>query len=244
MKMRMLAVAVVAGLFTVAPTRSAPAGVVSLDLSTGAGTSWRVTGGGAVNAVAGLTGNNLTLTSNGLAGGTPVTGFNNANFDGYWVADFTFSLPADATGVTLGFDNLFADDRTVLTLNGAQIGNFGDNGPAAGMIVLTDGAPETPFTFTNASSGTVTSGFTLGAVNTLEAIVNNTTGGITGQTAPLAGTNGTDFGVIGTLAYATGGGAASAPTASAVPLPPAAWTGLVTLLGIVGIGWYRPHAGA
>ena len=233
MKAYRLAIAVAAGWVAIGSVRATSGGTV--DVSTGAATNWTVSGGGAVNAKPDLTGSSLTLTSNGLADGTPVTGFSNAAFDGFWVADDSFNIPAGATSPSLSFSSLFADDRAVLFLNGTQIANFGGDGPGAGLMVLNDGSPNSPFTFTNNTSGTISSGFNIGGANTLEAIVNNTAGGINANAAPLAGTNGTDFGLAGTVTFNT---AVAAP-ATAIPVPPALWMGLGTLVGIIGIARIR-----
>jgi hypothetical protein len=227
-----VAIAVAAGWMAVGSVRATSGGTV--DVSTGAGTNWTVSGGGAVNATPDLTGSSLTLTSNGLASGTPVTGFNNAAFDGFWVADNSFTIPAGATNPSLSFSNLFADDRAVLFLNGTQIANFGGDGPGTGLMVLTDGSPNSSFTFINNTSGTSSTGFNIGGTNTLEAIVNNTTGGINANAAPLAGTNGTDFGLVGTVSFSP-----AAVPATAIPVPPALWMGLGTLVGIFGIARIR-----
>ena len=74
-------------------------------------------------------------------------------------------------------------------------------------MVLTEGGPLVPYTFDGLSgtvSGTVTSGFNLGALNTIEGIVNNTHSGVLG---PLQGisagqsNDGTHFGMDGFVSY-------------------------------------------
>lgn len=105
-----------------------------------------------------------------------------STFDGYWTAKLTFTLPSNATSVTLNFSDLEADDRAVLELNGSIIGDAyagSASGPAAGFMTLTDGGANNAYDFGGSSSesGVVTTGFDLGGTNTLLLIVNNTEGG-------------------------------------------------------------------
>jgi hypothetical protein len=214
------------------------AATTTMDISTATPTNWKITGGGATNATPDvISGSLISLTSDGTAAGTPIAGFNNSAFDGVWTATYTFSLPADATGATLNYSNLFADDRTVLLLNGTQVANMASDGPGAGAMVLSSGGAETPFTFTNNTSGTITTGLNAGSANTLTAVINNTTSGRNGTLVPLVGPNGTDFSLAGTISFATGGGGGNTP--AAVPVPPAAWTGLGMLIGLTGLGALR-----
>lgn len=222
----------------------ARAATASIDVSTTIGNGWTVSGGGATNAQPMfLNGTELSLTSDGTAGGTPAAGFNPAAFDGFWTASYSFTLPAGVTDATLSYNGLTADDRAVLFLNGTRIADVGTTGPGAGTMVLTSGGAETPFTFAQNTSGTISSGFVAGGTNTLTAVINNTSGGIAGTLAPLAGTNHTDFAITGSISYTpTSGGGTNTP--AAVPLPPAAWTGLVTLLGLAGLGTHRRRSSA
>lgn len=220
---------------------TARAATASIDVATTPGNIWTVSGGGATNAKPMfLNGSELALTSDAMASGTLVAGFNPSAFDGFWTANYTFDLPAGVTDATLAYTGLSADDRAVLFLNGTQIGSIGTNGPGTGTMVLTSGGAETGYTFADNTSGTITSGFTPGQTNTLTAVINNTTGGIAGTLAPLGGTNSTAFALAGTISYtpsASGGGGGVTP--AAVPLPPAAWAGLTTLLGLTAIGAAR-----
>lgn len=213
----------------------------SLDFSTTAAGSWTVSGGGATNATPDvINGAQLALTSDGLASGTPVAGFNNSAFDGFWTANYAFTLPADAADATLAYSTFAADDRAVLFLNGKQITDAASDGAGTGTMVLSSGGSASPFTFTNTtSSGTITSGFNVGGANTLTAVINNTTGGRNGTPSPLVGSNGTDFSIAGTVTFATGGSGGNGPAAASVPLPPAAWTGLAGLLALTLPGVLR-----
>jgi len=165
---------------------SAGAATITLG-TTGNASNWLITGAGAAAAPAFQTNVNrtgaITLTSNAVGTGIFVTGGSLAAFNGFWFADESFTLPANASGIQLSFNSLYGNDRVVLQLNGTTIGdatNLGTSG--AGVMSFSSGA-DAPFTFTNTTSGTVTSGFVTG-VNTLRLIVNNT--GVTPITAPTA----------------------------------------------------------
>ena len=244
MKAQAVRVGRAVGLCAIAMAVSAARGATaSMDITTGTSPNWTVTGGGATNATpAALTGNLISLTSDGTVSGTPITGFNNSSFDGFWTANYAFNLPADATGTTLAYSGLFADDRAIVFLNGKQIADMSSDGPGSGMMVLSDGGSPTPFTFTDNTSGTITTGFNAGSANTLTAVVNNTTSGRNGTLLPLVGTNGTAFRIAGTISFASGSGG-NTPAAS-VPVPPAAWVGLATLLGLTAVGVLRRRPSA
>ena len=47
-----------------------------------------------------------------------------AAFDGFWVADFHFFLPSDASSITLSFSNFYADDRALSSDDRAAIANY------------------------------------------------------------------------------------------------------------------------
>jgi len=74
-------------------------------------------------------------------------------------------------------------------------------------MVLTDGGPLVAYAFDGPSgtvSGTITSGFNLGALNTLEGIVNNTHTGVSGPVQPIysgISTDGTHFGMDGFVSH-------------------------------------------
>jgi hypothetical protein len=120
--------------------------------------------------------------------------------DGYWYAQTKFTIPANATKITLAISSLFADDRVVLELNGKVIGSTGIGAPGAGEMVLTDGGPNNAYTFTTANGAKiahVTKGFVTGD-NYLKLIVNNTDSGISGNLDPNSGT---EVGLTSRLIY-------------------------------------------
>jgi len=240
MKAHALRVGLAAGLCAVATAIPSVGGATtSMDVSTATSTNWRVSGGGANNATPDvIKGTLLSLTSDGTAAGTPVAGFNNSAFDGVWTANYSFDLPSDATGATLDYSGLFADDRAVLFLNGKQVADMASDGAGTGTMALSSGGAETPFTFTNNISGTITTGFNAGSANTLTAVINNTASGRNGALVPLVGPNGTDFNLAGTISFASAGGGGG-NTPAAVPVPPAVWTGLGMLIGLTGLGALR-----
>jgi hypothetical protein len=201
--------------FTGGTSSSQPAqnlGQPLLDFSTDNPANWTVTGGGAVNAPAlghsdnwpaqspPFSGNVISITSNGNSTGTFASGGSMANFDGFWTATYKFSLPADASNVSLTFSNLFADDRVVLELNGKPIAATGLYVPGKGSMVLSAGASAVPYSFNSYPLyGTVTSGFNAGGQNTLTAIINNTGTGMAGNLKPIDSGDRSDFAVQGTI---------------------------------------------
>jgi hypothetical protein len=208
-----------------------------LDFTTDNPGNWTVTGGGAVNAAAighsddwprfGWRGNVISITSDGRSTGTFASGGNMANFDGFWIATYTFSLPKDANNIRLNFSNLFADDRVVLELNGTPIAAAGLYGPGQGGMVLSAGSSAVPYSFSNfGASGAITTGFNAGGQNTLMAIINNTGTGISGNLTPIDSGDRSDFAVKGTISYnSMSGGGSSSPVTPSTPvasnIPPA-----------------------
>jgi hypothetical protein len=142
---------------------------------------WAVTGAGATAAPAMAGGGGISITSNDFRTGTFLRGGSVAAFNGLWYADRTFNLPADATRIALTFSGLAADDRVVLQLNGADIGDMGLFGPGPGLMMF-PGSADAPFTFDGATSGTVTTHFIRGGKNDLRLVVNNTGDGFTAPT--------------------------------------------------------------
>jgi hypothetical protein len=137
--------------------------------------------------------NLISVTSTADGTGAFVPGGSLTSFGGYWVADFTFFLPANASAVSLNYANFGADDRAVLSLNGAifdATGVFGFGQPGAvPSMVFTDGGALEPYSFQTPSgsvSGAVTTGFNIGGLNTIEAIVNNTDQGVFGPNVGIA----------------------------------------------------------
>jgi hypothetical protein len=172
---------------------------------------WQATAGGAVDAtpfvVSGFGNANgqnvISITSSGGDSGTFLPGGSLANFDGFWTAKYTFTLPANAFNVQLNFINFFVDDRGVLRLNGNIISSAAV-GSVVGSMVLTDGGASQPYTFAGTSgnvSGSVSSGFVTG-LNTLDIIINNTGAGPVGPLKPNLINDGTAFGISGTVSYA------------------------------------------
>ena len=200
----------ITGLLPVATT----ANTINFDTSTAP--DWQVTGGGAVNATPYVVnvnndiyvGNVISVTSDATYTGTFVQGGSLANFDGFWTATFSFSLPSSAANVQLGFANFVADDRGVLMLNGNVISSSGlpVGGSYAGTMIFTDGGAAVPYTFNSPSgqvSGVVNSGFNIGGINTLTAIMNNTDNGVLGPLVNVGPFDGTGLGLTGSISYTT-----------------------------------------
>ena len=186
--------------------------VFSFDSSSAAG--WTVTGGGAVNAtpyVVTIFGNYspvLSVATTGNAAGTFLPGGSAANFDGFWIADYTFSLPANAVNVQFDYTKFFADGRGVLKLNGTIINSAGFPGVGGsldGFMIFTAGGQPQPYTFNGPFgnvSGSATSGFNIGGVNTIEVIMNNTAVSVASPMVGLPDLDGTGLGIVGTISYA------------------------------------------
>ncbi len=171
--------------------------------------SWLITGGGAAGARAFQTSANrsgeISLTSNAFRTGSFVSGGSLAAFDGFWFADLTFVLPPNAEGATLHFAGLYGNDRVVLQLNGANIGNADHLGATGSGVMRFPGESlDEAFTFTGETSGTISSGLLPGA-NILRLLVNNT--GETPISAPTAtfssAGDATDAFVNATVTYET-----------------------------------------
>jgi hypothetical protein len=209
----------------------------TINFDTGTASEWQATGGGAVNATPYVVfgggtymGNLITVTSDESYTGMFLPGGSLANFDGFWTATFHFSLPANASNVQLNFANYINDDRGVLELNGNIISSSGiPNGGFTGSMVFTDGGPLLPYTFTAFNSpnssvtGMVNSGFNIGGVNTLTAIINNTFNGVAGPLTNIGPGDGTAMGLTGTISYT-------------VPEPS---TAAVTLIGLGSASVFR-----
>ena len=187
-----------------------PLNAGTIDVSTGTA-SWTVSipSAGVSNATpfgnGGGDGTHLCITSGCNDSGTWVTGGSyNTAFDGFWVADLTFTIPAGATGVALNFSNLQVDDRAVVYLNGAPFASLAQGGGGLGEMMFVDGVSDVPYTFAQNLTGTLTSGFNIGGTNTIEAIVNNTGCGRCNPPDGLSSGNPTDFAMVGTLSYSQG----------------------------------------
>jgi hypothetical protein len=190
----------------------ARAAIFTFDTSATAG--WTATAGGAVNATPfavtgfGNAGGQtvLSISSTGDGSGTFLAGGSIANFDGFWTARYSFSLPPGAVNVQLNYYNLFGDDRVVMKLNGTTISSalaIPPGGSLNGSMVLTDGGALQPYTFAGAFgsvSGTANSGFVPG-LNTLDFIVNNTGGDPNGPLKPTLVNDGTAIGLTGVVSF-------------------------------------------
>ena len=166
--------------------------------------SWLVTGAGATQSPAPPYGGlqqEISITNTGGETGTFIAGGSLANFNGFWFATNTFSVPSNATNIDLVFSGLNYDDRGVLELNGNIIGNFALAGPGPNQISFPPGPPDVPFTFTNVTSGSITSDFVLGNMNTLMLVVNNANGQTTSTFTSVS--DGTHAGVVASLSYTT-----------------------------------------
>ena len=233
MKKSLLATVVLGAGFVFGTVQAAKA-ATSQTISTASTSGWTVSAGGAVAATPFLSGPNaISITSDGTSAGTPVTGLSLSTFDGFWVADYSFVVPADATNPTITISNYFADDVSILKLNGNIIASTADNGPGTGSIVETDGSQPVSFTFTNGAISNGSGDFVIGGTNTLEAVINNTGGGMAAPLADIGTSNGTNFGVDASVSF---------NSATTVPLPAGFGCGLATILGIVGLGLLRRRA--
>jgi hypothetical protein len=181
-----------------------------VDFSTGSNSDWTVTGGGEAAAPAFYLALPLvSITSNSLESGQFAAGGTLGQFTGAWYADFQFTLPAGATDVSLSFSNLVGDDRTVLQLNGTDLGDYFLNGnnltpplTGAGDMRFPSESSDQPYTFTGTTSGTVTTGFVTG-INDIRLVVNNTNkANLTANTATFqSSSDSTDAGVLGTVNF-------------------------------------------
>lgn len=219
MKLRRVVTVIFAGLLC----HSGAVQATPISFNTGTSPGWTVSAGGAADAhpynVNGNSG--FSITSNGFSSGVPVPGLNIATFDGYWTATFPFYLPPNAVNVRLTYSSLNSDDRTVLELNGVPIGTAGYSS-GLGSMTFTDGGPNVAYRFAgDFTGGTITGGFITGAPNLLQGIINNTGSGINGSPHNISPTDGTDFGVQGTITYAV------APEPNSVPLLMAGLMGLL-----------------
>jgi hypothetical protein len=199
--------------------------------------NWRVSGAGASNDVPfQTTVNHLSITSDQTENGTFIAGGSLGTFDGFWEATEAFFLPLNATAVSLSFAGFSSDDRAVLEFNGVVIGDSGNGDPGSGNMTFTDGGALQPFNFTNQVSGTITTGFNLGATNILEVIVNNTGTGILGATSTFTGTADNTF-------FKLSSGAITYSTAVPEPAPYASLTiglGLMIIIRVSRLGSVTP----
>lgn len=201
----------------------------TVNLGTAGGASrFVITGAGATAATALQVGNSIALTSNGFRTGTFVTGGSLASFNGFFYADEQFTIPSDATNISLTFSGLAGDDRVVLQLNGTTLGSVGVLGVSGpGFFSFPPGPPDVNYTLTGITSGTVNSGFNAGGTNTLRLIVNNTGGGGAFAHTATFGSDGDGCGatLVAALTYQT----------PVTPLPPGMWFAFAGLLLLIGV---------
>ncbi len=213
----------------------APSQTVNLSTASGA-SRFLITGAGATAAPAFQVSTGISLTSTAILTGTFVTGGSLGSFTGLWYADEAFTIPADATNVSLVYSGLVGDDRTVMQLNGTTITSVG--GVSTGGLTVFAFPPsgiDAPYTLTGVTSGTVTTGFNIGGSNTLWLIVNNTGGlGPLAPTATFSGVgDGSSVRVTATLYY----------DQPVTPLPAGFWFALAGLLALIaGHALYRRPA--
>ena len=152
--------------------------------------------------------NYISVSSNGDGSGTAfAAGFDAYSWDGVWSATYRFELPADATNIRLVIDQIEADDKIVVSLNGSVIPNASyvvSNSTGTGSFNF--GTGQVPFEFPGFTPGIQAStGFQAGAQNSLTLFVNNT--GSTDPAAPsaplIAGVDGTTATFSGQLSYIT-----------------------------------------
>jgi hypothetical protein len=105
----------------------------------------------------------------------------------------TFTLPAGYTNASLNITALHFDDRGVVQLNGVTATSSGitNGGPLTGQMIFTAGGTAVPFTFDYGfveatTFAPITTGFQTG-LNTIELIVNDTSGGLNFRDGLLSG---------------------------------------------------------
>ena len=152
----------------------------NIDLSTpGNAADWLITAAGAVNAPSFQSNVNrpgtITLIDNSLISGNFVSGASVNQYNGYWHAENSFQIPAGATNIQFDFEDLWANDRVVLSLNSVDIGNatFG-GGTGAGLMRFDENGSDQAYTFDETVSGSINTGFNVGGTNVLRMTVNNT----------------------------------------------------------------------
>ena len=123
-----------------APSGGRRRGSTTLDLGTaGNAASWLITGAGAMGPAAYQVdiekAGEISLTKDAEMDGKFVKEGSLKKFNGFWVANESFTLPSNASNVSLKFSGLFADDRVVLELNGHIIGNATFNGNSGSGVM-------------------------------------------------------------------------------------------------------------
>jgi hypothetical protein len=111
----------------------------------------------------------------------------------FYTYSMTFNLPAGYTNASLNITEMTFDDRGVVQLNGTTVTSSGiTNGLGlVGQMVFTAGGTPVPFTFDYGyleatTFAPITTGFQTG-LNTIELIVNDTSGGLNFRDGLLSG---------------------------------------------------------
>jgi len=111
----------------------------------------------------------------------------------FYTLSTTFNLPVGYTNASLNITTLHFDDRGVVQLNDAIVTSSGitNGGGYVGQMVFTPGGTPVPFTFQYGyveatTFAPITTGFQTG-LNTIELIVNDTSGGLNFRDGLLSG---------------------------------------------------------
>jgi hypothetical protein len=172
----------------------------------------------------------------------------NGSQTSFYTADLHFNLPAGFTNASISISEYFADDRSVMQLNGVDVASFGIFGPGTGSMLFGPSGPYSPsyiFQYGSPHSppfdppppgyyADITSPFVVGD-NLIRFFVNDTSTGINsvfgeyGLTNGPLGTPGPTFlSFKGSLTYDV----AQTPLPAALPL-------FASGLGLVGLALYR-----
>jgi hypothetical protein len=118
---------------------------------------------------------------------------NDANYPDFYTQSLPFNLPAGYTNASLNITALQFDDRGVVQLNGVTVTSSGitNNLGLVGQMVFTAGGTPVPWTFEYGfveatTFAPITTGFQTG-LNTIELIVNDTSGGLNFRDGLLSG---------------------------------------------------------
>jgi len=105
--------------------------------------------------------------------------------DGFWTADFYFTLPAGFSSPRMTVSHLVAKDRAVVFLNGMQILACGVRAPGVGAMQLTDPGAPVAFSFSRCGPIPLPGALTFVAgSNHIQVVMNHTAKGIAGGITP------------------------------------------------------------